>query len=137
MDPNKIDRLHEANAAFSERLNTASANPTTDEENSLMQEQFVNGAGPDSPLDGNIKLNEFFEQVKIKRSQGRNQVANSVKLYDRRTKVYLSIALISNVVVDDKAPELSDEVKKVNREQLATIQYLFDDFLANVHEKLS
>lgn len=136
MDANKIDRLHEAHATFSGRLGVPSSNVETNDLNVKVQEEIVNNYGPNKPLDGHIKLSECYEQVKTKRSQGRNQVANSLKLYDRRTKVYCSIALIGNIVVDDKAPEFSDDVKLANLDKLITLQSLFDEFLLSIHEKL-
>jgi len=137
MDLNKIDRLHAANNAFSERFDTSSGSVETNEENLEADKLMREATGFDKPfIEGHIILSDIFEQVKTKRSQGRNQVANSLKLYDRRTKQYISIAMISNIVVDEKAPPLPESVSKANRDQLDTIQGLFDKFLLNVHELL-
>jgi len=144
MDNNKIDRLHAANEAFSDRFNkhdvpqpidTSSGSVETNEENVNASDFIKHKYELDKPLVGNIMLSEVFEQVKTKRSQGRNQVANSLKLYDRRTKQYISIAMIANIIVDEKN-STSEEIMPASRVQLNNIQILFDEFLLNVHELL-
>lgn len=131
MDLNRIDRLASANADFNERLGRPDAKPFSDDVNdavnSASQTNFDNSVRP-----SNIILSERFEVAKNKRSQGINQVTNSMKLYDRKRGSYLSVAMIANVIVAD--PKTFD--RQMSVEDLSKVQILFDEFLSSIHEKL-
>lgn len=149
MDYNRIDRIASAKTEFPDLSSSTLSSIDLSSQDSaqakdIREGNFHNGnqsKAKDLGITNNIAESERFSVAKNKRSQGINQVANSLKLIDSKLKCDISVAMIANVTYSTKDDagnviSVNPESKAESDRHLEIIQFLFSDFLQNIHEKL-